>query len=145
MAVLDITIYGDGHQTRSFCYVDDLIDLAIKVQTTKGFDCVNVSSNKNYSVNEMYEIAQKIMGKRIKQKYAPDKHYWEKYPTLYDGRYPIKDEILAHEINKYSLCDNSFAKEKYGWEPKVSLEEGLRRVIENECILLEKMKGESNE
>lgn len=137
--------HSNGEQRRDYIYVDDLIDLAIKVQTTKGFDCVNVSSNKNYSVNEMYEIAQKIMGKRIKQKYAPDKHYWEKYPTLYDGRYPIKDEILAHEINKYSLCDNSFAKEKYGWEPKVSLEEGLRRVIENECILLEKMKGESNE
>ena len=50
--------------------------------------------------------------------------------------YPIKKEILTHEINKYTLCDNTYAKEKYGWTPEIEMEEGLRRVIENECDLL---------
>ncbi len=129
--------HSNGEQRRDYIYVDDLIDLAIKVQDSEGFDCVNVSSNINYSVNEMYEIAQKIMGKNIKAEYASDKHYWEKYPDLYKGKFTIKDAILEHEINKYSLCDNSYAKEKYGWVPKVSMEEGLKRVIEAECKLLE--------
>ena len=119
--------------------MDDLIDLAIKVQNTKGFDCVNVSSNTNYSVNEMYDIAQKIMGKNIKPQYANDEHYWENYSELYQGVYTIKSEILAHEINKYSLCENSYAKRVYNWSPKVSMEEGLKRVIENECSLLERL------
>lgn len=131
--------HSDGNQRRDYIYVDDLVRLAILAQEGEGFDCVNVSSNINYSVNEMYAIAQKIMEKDIKAEYASDTHYWEKYPGLYEGAYHIKDEILNHEINKYSLCDNSYAKEKYGWVPEVDMEEGLRRVIENECELLSQL------
>lgn len=128
--------HSDGNQRRDYIYVDDLIRLAILVQNSKGFECVNVSSNKNYSVNEMYRITCDIMNKNIKAEYASDAHYWEKYPALYKGKYPIVNEILNHEINKYSLCDNSYAKEKYNWEPLVSIEEGLKRVVEHECKML---------
>lgn len=128
--------HSNGEQRRDYIYVDDLIKLAILVQNGNGFDCVNVSSNKNYSVNEMYAIASQIMGKNIKPQYADDAHYWEAYPELYSGAYPIQNEILKNEVNKYSLCDNSYANEKYGWTPEISMEEGLRRVIENECALL---------
>lgn len=128
--------HSDGNQRRDYIYVDDLVDLALAVQEGDGFDCVNCSSNTNYSVNEMYAIAEKIMGKSIKPEYASDTHYWEQYPALSEGVYRIKEEILNHEINKYSLCDNSHAREKYGWLPKVSMEEGLKAVIENESRLL---------
>lgn len=131
--------HSDGNQRRDYVYVDDLVRLAILVQQGKGFDCVNVSSNTNYSVNEMYAIAKRIMGKDIEATYASDAHYWEKYPELYDGIYHIKNDILNHEINKYSLCDNTFAKKKYGWTPTVNMEDGLRRVIENECELLRRL------
>lgn len=132
--------HSDGNQRRDYIFVDDLVDLAIAVQSNSGFDCVNVSSNTNYSVNEMYEIAEKIMKKSITPEYASDAHYWERYPGLYQGEYPIREEILNHEINKYSLCDNRYAKEIYGWSPKVSMEEGLKAVIENECELLAKLE-----
>ena len=131
--------HSDGNQRRDYIYVDDLIDLAIKVQEGEGFDCVNVSFNQNYSVNEMYQIASRIMNKNIKAEYADDKHYWEKYPDLYKGKFTISEKILNHEINKLSLCDNSYALDKYGWQPKVSMEEGLSRVIENETDLLAKL------
>ena len=134
--------HSDGTQRRDYIYVDDLIELAIAAQKGNGFDAVNCSSNKNYSVNEMYEIACKIMGKDIKQKYASDSHYWEKYPNLFEGKYTIKEEILTNEINKYSLCDNTHAKQKYGGTPKIDIEEGLKRVIENECELLSKLGDE---
>lgn len=134
--------HSDGNQRRDYIYVDDLVNLAIAVQDKQGFDCVSVASNTNYSVNEMYEIAQRIMGKEIKAEYASDAHYWEKYPGLYEGAYPIKEEILKHEINKYSLCENTHAKEIYGWNPKVSMEDGLRAVIENECELLANLEDE---
>lgn len=132
--------HSDGNQRRDYIYVSDLIDLAIAVRDGQGFDCVNVSSNTNYSVNEMYDIAQELMGKSIKQEYACDAHYWEKYPGLYEGVYPIKEEILNHEINKYSLCDNSYAKNKYNWEPKVDMRTGLKFVIDNECELLSSLQ-----
>lgn len=128
--------HSTGEQRRDYIYVDDLIDLAIAVQKTSGFDAVNVSTNQNYSVNEMYQLAQEIMGKVIPADYADDAHYWEKYPALFGGRFPIKESVLNHEINKYSLCDNTYAKEKYGWTPKVSMREGLSRLIEEECKLL---------
>lgn len=132
--------HSDGNQRRDYIYVDDLIDLAIAVQSNRGFDCVNCSSNTNYSVNELYSIASEIMNKTIKQEYANNKHYWEKYPSLFEGTYKIKEKILENEINKYSLCDNSYAKEKYGWTPKIAIEEGLKRVIENECELLKRLE-----
>ena len=134
--------HSDGNQRRDYIYVDDLVNLGLAVQDTPGFDCVNVASNMNYSVNEMYEIAQKIMRKDIKAEYASDTHYWEKYPGLYEGAYPIKEEILNHEINKYSLCDNAHAKDLYGRSPKVSMEDGLKAVIENECELLTNLGDE---
>lgn len=129
--------HSTGEQRRDYIYVEDLIDLAIAVRKTSGFDAVNVSSNKNYSVNEMYQIAQDIMGITIKADYASDAHYWEKYPALFEGKYPIKESILNHEINKYSLCDNSYAYEKYGWSPKFSMEDGLKELIKAECKLLD--------
>ncbi len=132
--------HSDGNQRRDYIYVDDLIDLAIAVQKGEGFDCVNCSSMVNYSVNEMYQIASEIMHKDIKPEYANDSHYWEKYPSLFEGEYKIKESILKNEINKYSLCDNTYAKEKYVWEPKIDIREGLKRVIENECELLERLK-----
>ena len=85
------------------------------------------------------------MGKQIKAQYAPDAHYWENYPALYEGHYPIREDILAHEINKYSLCDNTYALETYGWSPSVSMEEGLRLVIENETRLLASLETPSQE
>ena len=131
--------HSNGEQRRDYIYVDDLIRLAILVQQGEGFDCVNVSSNTNYSVNEMYSIASEIMGKDVKPDYASDAHYWQSYPDLYSGAYPIRDEILTNEINKFSLCDNSHAYEKYGWKPETDMKTGLRLVIENECELLSKI------
>lgn len=131
--------HSDGNQRRDYVYVDDLVNLAIAVQNGEGFDCVNCSSFKNYSVNEMYEIACRIMNKHITPEYASDSHYWEKYPSLFEGVYKIKETILKDEINKYSLCDNTYAREKYGWKPEITIEEGLRKVIENECSLLERL------
>lgn len=125
--------HSDGKQRRDYIYVEDLIDLAILVRKTEGFDSVNVSSNTNYSVNEMYAIVQSIMNKSIKADYADADHYWEKYPELYKGAYPIRSEILEHEVNKYSLCDNNYALEHYGWSPKVGMEEGLRKVVD--CVV----------
>lgn len=135
--------HSTGEQRRDYVYVDDLIELAIAVQNSQGFDAVNVSTNQNYSVNEMYQLAQDIMGKNIKADYASDAHYWEKYPGLFEGKYPIKESILNHEINKYSLCDNSYAKEKYGWVPKISMKEGLSRLIDAECKMLASLEDKN--
>ena len=130
------TFHSDGNQKRDYIYIDDLIDLVIAVQKGEGFDCVNCSSLKNYSVNEMYSIVSEIMNKNIKAEYALDKNYWKKYPQLFEGTYKIKDSILKNEINKYTLCDNTYAKNKYNWVPKIDIEEGLKKTVKSVCEML---------
>lgn len=134
--------HSDGNQKRDYIYVDDLIELAFLVMDNKGFDVVNVSSGTSYSVNELYDIACKIMKKNIKAEFASDSNYWGKYTKLFEGEYPLKLEVVNNEINKYTLCDNSHAKSKFGWEPKVGIGEGLRIVIDKECSMLKNMRGD---
>lgn len=132
--------HSDGKQARDYIYIDDLTDLLEKVQTCKGFDTVNCSSNKSYSVKEIYDIAQKIFNKDIPAEYVDSSNYWKKYPQLYEGAYSIKPEVLDHEVNKYSLCDNTHALARYNWTPQVDMEEGMKLMIDYEVKLFDSKK-----
>ena len=124
-------LHANGEQRRDFVYVGDLIDLAIRVKDNKGYDCVNVSTNTTHSINEMYEVIAKIMGKEhIRPEYVDSSNYWSRYPGLYEGAYPIKAQILDNEVVKYTLCDNTHAAQSYGWTPQVDFEKGLENTVE---------------
>ena len=131
--------HSDGKQARDYIYVDDLTDLLEKVQLCKGFDVVNCSSNKSYSVRQIYDVAQTIMKKFIHAEYVDSSNYWKKYPQLYEGAYSIKPEVLEHEVNKYSLCDNTHALAKYNWRPKIDIDEGMSNMIEYTVKLFQKL------
>ena len=131
--------HSNGKQSRDYVYVDDLTDLLEKVQSCKGFDTVNCSNNKSYSVRDIYDIAQNIMNKHIPAEYVDSSNYWKKYPELYIGSYSIKPEVLDHEVNKYSLCDNTHGFTKYNWKPKIGIEEGMKRMIEYTVKQFEKL------
>lgn len=123
-------LHSSGEQRRDFVYVDDLIDLAIRVRENRGFDIVNVSTKETHSINELYYTITKIMGKeKVVPEYTDSAHYWYRYPELYEGAYPISAQILDNEVTKYTLCDNTHAMEKYGWKPMVSFKEGLERTV----------------
>jgi len=133
------TFYSNGEQRRDYIYVDDLIELAILVRDSKGFDSVNVSSNRNYSVNELFNITKKLMGKNINAKFESSENFWSRYPELFEGAYTIALPVLHHEVNKQSLCDNSYAELAYGWRPKIGIEEGLSRVIAHQQKLFQSL------
>ena len=135
------TFHSTGLQSRDYVYVDDLVDLLIKVQKCKGFDAVNCSTGKAYSVREIYDIACKIMNKSIEANYVDSSEYWKKYPQLYEGAYPIKQSILNHEVNKHSECDNHKALIKYGWTPEIDIHEGMKRMIDYQVKLFDKMQN----
>ena len=119
--------------------MEDLIDLAERVQSGTGFDVVNVSTNTTISINELAKTVRRLMGKEeIEFKYVESSNYWNRYPALYEGAYPIFAEALDHEVNKYTQLSNAYAKEKYGWEPKTSLEEGVQATIDFSVKVLEK-------
>lgn len=124
-------LHATGKQERDFIYVDDLIDLAVRVQNGTGFDIVNVSSNETHSINELFETIRRVMNKgSIHAEYTDASNYWKNYPELYEGAYQIAEEILDHEVNKYTLCDNQYAFDTYGWKPRITFEDGVRQTVE---------------
>ena len=105
----DITIYGDGTQTRSFQYVDDLIEVMIRMMAPRD-DFIGPVNTGNPGEFTMLELAQKIIeltGSRSKIVYRP----------------------LPGDDPKQRKPDITLAKEKLDWEPKIRLEEGLKRTI----------------
>lgn len=137
------TFYSTGEQRRDYIYVDDLIDLAYAAITKPdtGFDIVNCSSNTNYSVRELFDLTKKIMGKNIEANFDTADHFWDKYPELKQGSYRIKYSVLDHEVNKETLCRNYVAKEKYGWEPKVSIETGMTNMVRETVKYLKSLEN----
>ena len=97
-----------------------------------GVACVAAVLDSRFFMGSM----STAVGENIEAKYCPSSHYWAKYPELYGGAYGIKPEILDHEVNKFSQCDNTHAREVYGWQPQVDIETGLGRVIEAETRML---------
>ena len=104
-----ITIYGDGSQTRSFCYVDDLIECMLRFMATpKNFTGpVNMGNAGEFTI---LELAQKVL-------------------KLTGSRSPIEHRPLPGDDPKQRRPDISLAKKALDWEPTISLDEGLRRTI----------------
>lgn len=105
----DITVYGDGSQTRSFCYVDDLVSGMIKMMQQSGFiGPVNLGNPEEYTV---LELAQKIIRMVQSQSKVMFKPLPENDPTR---RRP----------------DITLAKEKLAWQPTIPVDQGLEKTIE---------------
>jgi len=106
----DITIYGDGSQTRSFCYVDDLIEAMQRMMDTeRGFTGpINIGNPSEFS---MLELAEKVI-------------------ALVGGHSKLVFQPLPHDDPRQRQPDIALAKQKLDWEPKIALDEGLRRTID---------------
>lgn len=107
----DITIYGNGNQTRSFCYVDDLIEGMVRLMNSrKGFSGpVNVGNPQEYSIKELAEIIIRMTksNSQLIYKDLPVDDPTNRRPDI---------SVATHELN--------------GWKPKVMLEDGLIKTIE---------------
>ncbi len=106
-----LTIYGDGSQTRSFCYVDDMIEgiIALMNYTGPGSDePVNVGSSHEITMHELVDTLGKVMGKKL--------------TTV---RQPLPEDDPAQR-----RPDTTRARERLGWKQRVGLEEGLAKTVE---------------
>ena len=106
----DITIYGDGKQTRSFQYIDDLVEGMIRMMNTEDefTGPVNLGNPNEFSVLELAEriIRMTSSSSRIVFKQLPDDDPKQRQPDI------------------------TLAKEKLSWQPTIELEDGLKRMIE---------------
>jgi len=106
---IDITIYGDGSQSRSFCYVDELIDGFIRLMGSPDdfTGPVNLGNPGEFTIKELAEKVVDMIGSKSKLVYKP----------------------LPHDDPTQRQPDITLAKSKLGWEPKIKLEEGLKKTI----------------
>jgi len=105
----DITMFGDGSQTRSFCYVDDLIEVMLRMMDSPAnfIGPVNIGNPGEFTMLELAEMVLRLTGSRSKISFKP----------------------LPSDDPKQRRPDISLAKQALDWEPKVSLEEGLVKTI----------------
>jgi UDP-glucuronate decarboxylase len=105
----DITVYGEGLQTRSFCYVDDLVDGLIRLMDTPPdiTGPVNVGNPAEFTIIELAQMLISLVGSRSK----------------------IVHRALPENDPKQRQPDISLAQELLGWKPRVALKEGLMRTI----------------
>jgi UDP-glucuronate decarboxylase len=105
----DITIFGDGSQTRSFCYVDDLIEAMMRMMATapETTGPINIGNPSEFSIREVGELVIELTGSKSKLVFQP---------------LPLDDPKQRQpNINK--------AREKLDWEPKIALRDGLIKTI----------------
>ena len=106
----DLTIYGDGTQTRSFCYVDDLVEGIIRLMNTEAetiHQPVNLGNPGEFTMNELAKQVAKIVGKEIKIKYLP----------------------LPQDDPKQRQPNIERAKNLLDWSPTIPLAEGLQKTV----------------
>lgn len=115
----DLTIYGDGSQTRSFCYVDDLIDVIVAMMASEDdfVGPVNTGNPEEFTIKELADLIKEKINKDLKIVYKP---------------LPADDPTQRQP-------DITLATTKLNWKPKVKLSEGLNKTIE---YFDKKIKGE---
>jgi dTDP-glucose 4,6-dehydratase len=102
-----LTVYGDGSQTRSFCYVDDLIDGIVRLFERGTADPTNIGNPDEFTVRQLAEHVLRLTGSKSK---------------LVERPLPVDDP-------KQRRPDISRARSMLGWQPRIALEEGLQRTI----------------
>jgi nucleoside-diphosphate-sugar epimerase len=101
----EIEVWGDGEQTRSYCYVDDAVDGMHRVMRSEFADPVNVGQDRLVTVNQLVDIVAGAAGKTVRRRHVLDA------PQGVRGR----------------NSDNTLIRRVLGWEPTTTLEEGLAR------------------
>lgn len=101
----EIEVWGDGKQTRSFCYIDDCLEGTYRLMESDFDEPLNIGSDRLISVDELVDIVSDAAGKKLKKIYQTDK------PQGVRGR----------------NSDNTLCEATLGWEPSVTLEEGLQK------------------
>jgi len=103
-----IEVWGDGKQTRSFCYIDDCLEGTYRLMESDFRDPLNIGSDRLVTIDELIDIISSVAGKKIKKAYQQDK------PQGVRGR----------------NSDNTLCKKILNWEPQISLEDGLRKTYQ---------------
>ena len=109
LASKPLTIYGDGSQTRSFCYVTDEVDGIVRLLQSDVVGPVNIGNPNEFTIRELADVIAEVLGADLSIEYLP---------------LPSDDPTVRQP-------DISRARELLGWEPKIELRDGIRQMVES--------------
>ena len=101
----EIDIWGDGLQTRSYCYIDDCVEGIYRLMQSEHHDPINLGQDRLISINELVDIITKISGKKIAKRH----------------------DLIKPQGVRGRNADITLIKKVLGWEPRISLEDGLEK------------------
>lgn len=104
-----LTIYGDGSQTRSFCYVTDEVDGIVRLLQSDVVGPVNIGNPNEFTIRELADVIAEVLGADLSIEYLP----------------------LPSDDPKVRQPDISRARDLLGWEPKIELRDGIRQMVES--------------
>jgi dTDP-glucose 4,6-dehydratase len=120
MASKPLTIYGSGRQTRSFCYVDDMVEGIIRMMRSREVGPVNLGNPREFTVNELAKLVSKLVRHLRATRYAS--RATNHAPRITHLTLPLDDPLQRRPaIN--------LARRKLGWSPRVNLTAGLKKTI----------------
>ena len=104
-----LTLYGDGQQTRSFCYVDDLVDGMVRMMETRaGFHGpLNLGNPGEFTIRSLAELVLRLTGSSSR----------------------LENRPLPEDDPRQRQPDIALARRELGWQPKVALEDGLKETV----------------
>jgi len=103
-----IEVWGDGHQTRSYCYIDDCVEGIFRLMQSAHRDPINLGQDRMISINELVDIVAQIAGKQVNRVH----------------------NLNAPQGVRGRNSDNTLLRTTLGWEPSISLETGLARTYQ---------------
>jgi UDP-glucuronate decarboxylase len=110
----DLTVYGDGQQTRSFCYVSDTLRALLLMMDSGETGPINIGNPGEHTMLELAELVLKLTGSRSRLVFRP----------------------LPQDDPRRRCPDIGLARQRLGWQPEIGLEEGLQRTIHHFRALL---------
>lgn len=125
------TLHSNGEQKRDYVHIEDVVK-AFKIcldHPNANNNIFNISSNRVVSLKQIVKYVQEALDTDIKPVYISADKLWDKYPSLFYGKFPLKKQIVEEETNKFSLGDNTKAKNILGWKPNSDIEFLIKKTV----------------
>jgi nucleoside-diphosphate-sugar epimerase len=134
-------LHSNGEQRRDYVFVGDVNELNIACMSHPSATnhTFNVASGNTYSVNELFTQIAAILGSNLQPVFRPSARFWELYPELFEGKFPLSEQRLDEEVNKFTLGSTFHAKHVLGWHAKTTMADGLEATVNHVQSLMSKV------
>lgn len=127
-------LFNNSDAKRDYVHSDDVVELLTRMlldETDFRADRFNVCSGRGYSVPELYDVFLSVSGKSIAANYNDPTTFWNKYPILFERGLALSRSRVAEEVFKNAIGNPEKTRQKFGWEAKTGIRQGIASVYED--------------